>query len=358
MASRDAPGGSRMKPLPNRSTPRIRASLAVREAAEELADSGVPEPEASAEILLSELLGIRRGELAFHDVSAENLRIYSSHISRRKEREPVQRILGYAYFRNLKLFLRNPDPESGSGSRIAPTAAPEASEDEVSPLRKSAASREGATHLDMEPRLVFTGLAGSEASTLIPRSDTESVVEAALGRMDERGYPCRVLDIGTGSGAIAISIAQERPRCEVHASDVSEAALRVAKRNAEENGVKVEFHLSDIVGGLENLAGSFDLLVSNPPYIKSGDIPNLEPEVRDHDPISALDGGPDGLDFYRRIFAETPPLLKKGADVVLEVGDGQSEAVLELGRSAGFTPIGVCDDLAGTPRVVLSRWDG
>ncbi len=284
------------------SEPSVRARDAAREAAEELAGAGVPEPEASAEILLSELIGVRRSELPFHDVLEEDLRVYSAWVSRRKNREPVQRILGYTYFRNLKLGL------------------------------------------------------GEHA--LIPRPDTESVVEAALERMDERGYPCRVLEVGTGSGAIAVSIAQERPGCEVHASDVSEEALRVARRNAEMNGVEVEFHLADVAESLENFAGSFDLLVSNPPYIKSGDIPNLAPEVRGHDPIPALDGGSDGLAFYHRIFAETLPLLRSGADIVLEIGDGQAEDVLELGRLAGFAPMGVRNDLAGAPRAVLSRWEG
>lgn len=298
MGSRERPRDSRAKLLPNRSnSPR----QAAREAAGKLAEAGVPEPEASAEILLSELLGVRRSELSFHSVCEEKLRIYEAWISRRKNREPVQRILGYAFFRNLKLAL--------------------------------------------------------DEHVLIPRPDTESVVEATLERIDERGYPCRVLDIGTGSGAIATSIAGERPRCEVHASDVSEAALRVAKRNAEENEAEAEFHLADLAEGLESLAESVDLLVSNPPYIKSGDIPSLEPEVRDWDPLSALDGGPDGLDFYRRIFAETPPLLKPGADIVLEIGDGQAEDVLELGGSAGFTPLGVREDLAGTSRAVSLKWN-
>jgi release factor glutamine methyltransferase len=278
-----------------------RASDVAREASEELSEAGVPEPKASAEILLSEVIGAKRGDLAFRDVSEENLRVYSSHVLRRKSREPVHRILGRAYFRNLALHL--------------------------------------------------------EKHTLIPRPDTESVVGAALERIDGRGYPCRVLDVGTGTGAIAISIAAERPRSEVHASDVSAEALRVARRNAEENGAKVEFHLADIAGGLEKFAASFDLLVSNPPYIGTETLESLEPEVREWDPVCALDGGPDGLAFYRRIFAETPPLLKRGAEVVLEVGDGRAEAVLELGVSAGFAPLGVSDDLAGTPRAVSLRWE-
>lgn len=299
MRSREARCGS---PSFERSALRGRASSIAREASESLAAANVPEPEASAEVLLSELLGVRRSELAFHEVSGEELRVYSSYISRRKEREPVQRILGHAYFRDLTLDL--------------------------------------------------------DEHTLIPRSDTESVVGAALERIDARGYPCRVLDLGTGSGAIAISIARERPRCEVHASDASEAALRTTERNAQKNEAKVELHLADVAAGLERLSESLDLLVSNPPYIETEAIEVLEPEVRDWDPPLALDGGPDGLRFFRRIFEEVPRLLKAGADVVLEVGDGQAEAVLGLGRSAGFVPLGSREDLVGSPRAVLFRWPG
>lgn len=338
----------------------IRARDAAREAAEELSAANVPEPEASAEILLSELLGIRRGELAFHEASEEDLRVYSSYISRRRNREPVQRILGHTYFRNLKLYLRSDaeaaakfevrnSPEPGTVSSTATANCP----DEAEIPASSAVSRREKTCRD-DP----TNPSRSEVSVLIPRPDTESVVEAALELIDEHDCPCRVLDIGTGSGAVAISIADERPRSEVHASDVSESALRVAKRNADTAGVAVEFHLADIAGGLENLAGSFDLLVSNPPYIKSGDIPNLAPEVRDYDPHSALDGGPDGLGFYSRIFDEVPPLLKSGADIVLEVGDGQADDVLKIGRSVGFASLDIHDDLAGTARAVSMRWQG
>lgn len=273
-----------------------------REAAEVLRRADVPEPVASAEVLLSELLGVRRGELPFYDRPLEDDQrvLYETWIHRRAQREPVQRILGYAYFRNLKLALN--------------------------------------------------------AHTLIPRPDTESVVEAALRPIDRRGGACRVLDIGAGSGAIAISIAQERPLCEVHASDISENALCIARGNAESNGAAVRFHPADVAPEPESLSGTIDLLISNPPYIESGALRELAPEVRDWDPVPALDGGPDGLSFYRRIFAEVPPLLAPGADVVLEVGDGQAEAVLDLGRKAGFAPLGTHPDLAGTHRAVLLRW--
>ncbi len=273
-----------------------------REAAEELARAGVPEPAASAEVLLTELLDVRRSELALREepLTDREAALYGAWISRRLRREPVQRILGYAYFRNLVLEL--------------------------------------------------------DEHVLIPRPDTESVVDAALEAMDRRGGSCRVLDLGTGSGAIAVSIAQERPSCDVHATDHSEGALRIARRNAARAGAMVRFYRADLTFGLDTLTGSIDVLVSNPPYIKSADVPKLDPEIRDWDPHAALDGGPDGLDFYRRIFAETVPLLADGADVVLEVGDGQAETVLELGRSAGFTPVGSRPDLAGTPRAVWLRW--
>lgn len=275
---------------------------AVREAKRELDRAGIPEPAASAEVLMAELLDVGRGDLAFVEkfLSDEQTRHYRRWVQRRLDREPVQRILGYAYFRNLTLKLNE--------------------------------------------------------HTLIPRPDTESVVEVALERMDERGGGCRVLDIGTGSGAIAISIAQERPHCEVHATDISETALDAARTNAESSGAKVYFHVADVVSGLE-LPGGVDLLVSNPPYVASDQKERLAPEVRDWDPPTALYSGPDELLFYRRIFAETPSLLHDGADVVLEIGDEQAEAVMELGRSYGFTPLGASRDLAGTLRVALLRWD-
>ncbi|MDQ3794489.1 MAG: peptide chain release factor N(5)-glutamine methyltransferase [Actinomycetota bacterium] len=277
------------------------ARMALKNAAERLQRAGVPEPTSSAEVLLSELLGIGRAEITLHDepLTGEQAALYVAWISRRLEREPVQRILGYAPFRDLRLELSH--------------------------------------------------------ETLIPRPDTESVVEAALERIDRRGGFCRVLDIGTGSGAIAISVAQERPVCEVHATDISEAALQTADRNAVQAGVKITLYLADVASGLRSLNGSIDLLVSNPPYVVTDEIRRLAPEVRDWDPRHALDGGPDGLTYYRRIFAETPPLLRDGADVVLEVGDGKADAVLELGSRAGFTPLGSWTDLADTPRAVLLR---
>src|ERR687893_157149 len=189
------------------------AREAVRSAAERLERANVPEPLVSAEVLFSELFGIGRAEIALRNepLSSEQASLYEAWISRRLKREPVQRILSYAYFRNLVLDLNE--------------------------------------------------------ETLIPRPDTESVVDLALERVDSRGYPCVMLDVGTGSGAIAISIAQERSRCEVHATDISDAALRIARQNAERNEASVSFHEADVASGLHSLNGSIDLLISNPPYV-------------------------------------------------------------------------------------------
>jgi release factor glutamine methyltransferase len=274
----------------------------VQDAVEELERAGIPEAKASAEVLLAELLGVKRSELALlkEPVTGKQAELYEAWISRRKKRETVQRILGYAYFRNLRLEL--------------------------------------------------------DEHTLIPRTDTESVVDAALEAVDRRGGSCRVLDLGTGTGAIAVSIAQERPSCDVHATDSSEGALKIARRNAERSGVAIRFHRADLASGLDGLLRSVEVLVSNPPYVRRADIPKLAPEVRDWDPHVALDGGPNGLDFYRRIFAESSLLLAERADVVLEVGDDQAEAVLELGRCAGYDILGTHQDLTGTRRTVRLRW--
>ncbi|MGH3144701.1 MAG: peptide chain release factor N(5)-glutamine methyltransferase [Rubrobacter sp.] len=281
------------------------ARAAALGAANRLELAGVPEPAASAEVLLSELLDVGRAEIALYSrpLTTAQADLYESWISRRLRREPVQRILGYAYFRNLVLDLNE--------------------------------------------------------ETLIPRPDTESVVDAAIERVDLRGYPCVVLDIGTGSGAIAISLAQERPGCAVHATDVSELALLAARRNAERNDAAVRFYHADLATGLEPLARRVDLLVSNPPYVDEASAAlRLAPEVLEWDPPVALYSRQDELAFFRRIFAETPALLSDDADVVLEVGDDQAEAVLRLGHQAGFIPLDVRPDLAGSPRAVLLKWEG
>jgi release factor glutamine methyltransferase len=183
---------------------------------------------------------------------------------------------------------------------------------------------------------------------LIPRYDTETLVNEALTRMPRASS---VLDIGTGSGCIAVVLAARLPAASVTAVDISAAALTVARRNAERNAVAVEFLQGSL---LEPLSGrQFDLIVSNPPYIPSSEIATLQPEVRDFDPRGALDGGLDGLEIYRRLIPSAVTALTGGGWLLLEVGAGQADAVSRLIISTGGygPPVTACDP-AGIVRVV------
>lgn len=195
------------------------------------------------------------------------------------------------------------------------------------------------------------------ADTLVPRADTETVVEAALGVLRAEGRtqePLRIADLGTGSGAILLALLTELPAATGVGTDLSAAALGTARTNAQGVGLsaRAQFLVSDYGDGL---SGPFDLIVSNPPYIRSADIPALAPEVRDHDPHLALDGGLDGLDAYRRIAPQAAALLADGGLLVLEIGQGQGGAVSRLVTAAGLTVMGsVRADLAGIGRAVVA----
>jgi len=183
---------------------------------------------------------------------------------------------------------------------------------------------------------------------LIPRHDTETLVDEALARMPGARS---VLDIGTGSGCIAVVLAARLPGASVTAVDISAPALTVARRNAARNGVAVEFLQGSL---LEPLSGrQFDLVVSNPPYIPSSEIETLQPEVRDFDPRGALDGGLDGLEIYRRLIPSAVSALASGGWLLLEVGAGQAPAVSGLfAATAGYGPPVTACDPAGIVRVV------
>lgn len=194
------------------------------------------------------------------------------------------------------------------------------------------------------------------ADTLVPRPDTETVVEVALEflRAEARPHP-RILDIGTGSGAILLALLSECRDATGIATDISLGTLRIARTNAAALGLsdRAHFVACDYASAL---SGSFDLIVSNPPYIPAGDIAALDTEVRDHDPRRALDGGADGLDAYRRIAPESVRLLRAGGALVVEIGQGQDDDVAALMRAAGLTvsePPRV--DLGGILRVVSGR---
>ena len=188
-------------------------------------------------------------------------------------------------------------------------------------------------------------------AVLIPRGDTEILVEEALDRLETYAT---VLDIGTGSGVIAIALAHEKPQVQVEAIDNSTEALAVAAQNAELNGVsaRVIFRQEDLC---QLSGGPYSMIVSNPPYIPEADRQGLMPEVRDHEPSQALFAGVDGLDAYRRIIDQSPQRLVAGGWLLLEVGINQSEPVVELLRTAGFNDITVRNDYAGIPRVVCGR---
>lgn len=194
-------------------------------------------------------------------------------------------------------------------------------------------------------------------NVLIPRMDTETVVEKALELIEKKDL---VLDMCTGSGIIGISIAKE---CEaagipvkVTMTDISADALKLADDNAKLNNAKCEIVRSNLFDGIRRK--KYNVIVSNPPYIPSDVIGELEPEVRDFDPLLALDGGEDGLDFYRRIVEGAPAHLKKGGRLVFEIGHDQGEAVTSLMEDTGFEEVCTGKDLAGNDRVVTGVFTG
>ncbi len=189
--------------------------------------------------------------------------------------------------------------------------------------------------------------------TLVPRPDTETLVETALEAIDAAGWrqrPLRLLDIGTGSGAILLALLSELPEASGIGTDASSGATRTAGENARRLGLfeRADFRLTNWADGV---TGTFPVIVSNPPYVKSRAIDALAVEVRDHDPRQALDGGSDGLAAYRTILADLSRLMDAGGHAFLEVGAGQAEDVTGLARTHGFEA--VChQDLAAVDRVV------
>jgi release factor glutamine methyltransferase len=194
------------------------------------------------------------------------------------------------------------------------------------------------------------------ADTLVPRPDTETIVEAALDCLDTSGprsRPLRIADLGTGSGAIMLALLSEFPNATGIATDINLAALQTARGNAERNGLahRAHFVACDYASPL---ADGLDLIVSNPPYIPSDDIRGLDIEVRDHDPMRALDGGDDGYDAYRIIAPEAARLLAPGGFLVVEVGYDQSDTVAGLILDAGLELAGPAKtDLGGIKRAVM-----
>ncbi len=188
---------------------------------------------------------------------------------------------------------------------------------------------------------------------LIPRPDTETLVEHALAVIP-RDAPCRVLDVGTGSGAIAVTLAAERPEAMLTATDISEAALEVARRNAVAHGVleRIDFDHVDLLRGAER----YDVIVSNPPYIARAELNELQDEVRVHEPRTALEAGEDGLGVIRRLLDMATHAADAGACVLIEIGAGQAASVLALAEEGGdWAEVAVYPDLNRIERVVHLR---
>lgn len=274
---------------------------AIHQAAHRLAGAGIPEARAEARRLLALAADVSaEGLIATADepLAAEAQARFENFVRRREQHEPFAYIAGAREFWSLPF-------------RITP-------------------------------------------ATLIPRPDTETVVEAALAHIRGRHNDNpRILDLGTGSGCILLALLSELPGAIGTGTDASEAALAVAKHNARALGLaqRVTFHLGNWT---EGLAGPFDLIVSNPPYIPEGDIASLDIDVAQFEPRMALAGGSDGLDAYRAIAAAVSSLLAPGAALALEVGLGQADAVAALLRRAGLDIAGTHADLAGIPRCVVA----
>jgi len=264
---------------------------------------GIDSPELDARILVGYALGLDHAALASAETRAldiEEENTVAALAYRRLAREPVARIIGRKEFWSLQLRL---DP-----------------------------------------------------ATLVPRPETETIVEAALAAIDTRGLrsqALRIADLGTGSGAILLALLAELPNAFGIGSDLSVAALLAARDNARRLGfARARFLACDMAAALR---GRFDVIVSNPPYIASGDIAALAPEVRDFDPHAALDGGPDGLDFYRAIAAAAPALLSPAGVLIVELGAGQAQPVGALFAAAGLAQLKTYPDLNGEPRALIAE---
>lgn len=264
-----------------------------------LKETGIEEASLDARLLLEEVCGTNRNDLLAHGdepVAKEQREAYFCFIEKRSRHIPLQHILGCQEFMGLRFKVTE--------------------------------------------------------DVLIPRQDTETLVEEVMRHLHDG---MRILDLCTGSGCILLSLLRYSNHCQGIGSDLSEEALEIAKSNARSLGLEAEFIRSDL---FERITGKFEIIVSNPPYIPSGEIPGLMEEVREHDPLMALDGGEDGLFFYKEIVAQAGDYLHPGGMLFFEIGCSQGEAVGRLMRQAGYQEVSVCQDLSGLDRVVSGVYGG
>lgn len=265
----------------------------------ELAQSGIDTARTDAELMLQELLHAKRSDLYLRpdiELLPGQENILAEWVKRRCARMPLQYILHKAWFMDMELYV--------------------------------------------------------DERVLIPRPETELLAETVLEKSRDMPKPLAILDIGTGSGAIAIALAKYIDECRIWATDISDGALEVARRNAERYGMqhKITFLQGDLFEPVRGM--KFDIIASNPPYIRESDIAELEPEVR-MEPRLALSGGYDGLDYYRRL-SQAVDLLKDNGFLIFEIGYDQAGAVSEVLRASGLDDIEVKKDLAGLDRMVLA----
>lgn len=282
---------------------------ALKKAIDRLKEIDIEAPVVDAGVLLCHVLGVDRAYIYTHGeytLKEAQLRAYTGLIERRAKGEPVQYLTGHQEFMGLDFSV--------------------------------------------------------DKNVLIPRADTETLVEAVIHYVEKSipsGESIHLMDIGTGSGCIAISLAYYLKQIRVTALDISHKALEIAKKNSIHIGTaeRVEFRCSDLFNSLDDKYednGAFDIIVSNPPYIPSEDIEGLQVEVGKYEPLSALDGGTDGLDFYRDIISGSAKFLKPGGLLVLEAGYGQAFNIVRL-MGENFRDIGIVKDIAGIDRVVMGR---
>ena len=273
------------------------------EAARELADRGIAAPEWDAERLLRQVLGWERATIVASPglaIGSEPERAFRSLVAERARRVPLQHLIGsQAFWKHEFKVTRD---------------------------------------------------------VLIPRPETELLVETALELLRGAERPV-VVDVGTGSGCIALSLAAERRDAEVHATDISAPALEVARDNARRLGLeaRVAFHLGQLLEAVSELAGQFDLVVSNPPYVDPGERETLAPEVREHEPELALFPPGDALSVYRRLVPEARERLRPGGFMIVEIAPTLEGAVAGLFADAGFEAVRVANDLSGRPRLVRGQ---
>jgi release factor glutamine methyltransferase len=282
---------------------------AIQRSTEFLAQKGVDSPRLQTELLLAHLLRQPRMQLYLNfarELAPPEIEEFRELVRRRGRREPLQHIIGSTSFCGLEIAVNR--------------------------------------------------------HVLVPRPETELLAERGWTFLRQRSapnsHPSTALDFGAGSGCLAIALAFNCPAAQVQAVEISPAALALARENAARHGLagRIDFRHGDgyaaVPAGMQ-----FDLIISNPPYIPSAEIARLQPEVREYDPRGALDGGPEGLDYYRRLAAESAPFLKPGGRLMLELGDGQAERVRHILQPQMWIVESIQEDYNHQPRILIARRD-